>query len=210
MNERCAASYFLPDFNGNSHSKKEPIAKPSIASSARQITGANLRRCSNKSGKGLQCKRMAMTGYKRCQNCSRSSYESIKRNFLTRMILHSKTRDNYKGFTWAPPDYVDRPWLESLFKKTGPTCYWCGATNLNCRTRTGADGFTLERLCNKLPHLKRNCVFACGACNRASWRKSFVAPPYHVRKYRYSLHPSLTQATMINHDRMCLELTSRS
>ena len=208
MSSNRSASYFLPDLNGVFHSEKDPLAKPAIATSARKITGASIRRCSNRNGRGLPCKRVARMGFKRCAPCSRSSYESIKRNFLTRMIVHSKSRDVYKGFTWEPTNYVDRPWLDAMFKRTGPTCYWCGAQNLNCRTRTGADGFTLERLSNDLPHLKRNCVFACGGCNRASWRKGFNAPPFHVRKFRYSLHPDLTQSTMVTHDRMCLELQS--
>ena len=208
MSSNRAASYFLPDLNGDFHSEKDLITKPSIATSARIITPAHQRKCSNRNGKGLQCKRFARIGFKRCAECSHSSFESLKRNFLTRMIVHSKSRDNTKGYKWAPTDYVDRPWLNAMFKRTGPTCYWCGAQNLNCRTRTGADGFTLERLSNDLPHLKRNCVFACGGCNRMSWRKGFCAPPFHVRKFRYSLHPHLTQSTMVKHDRMCLELLS--
>ena len=208
MNVKRAASYFLPKLNGDSHSINDPFAKPSINSSPRARTGVNSRKCSNKSGRGLRCKRAAMVGYKRCMNCTRSSYESIKRNFLTRMILHSKKSDRDKGYTWEPEEYVSRPWLEGLFKKSGPTCYWCGATNLNVRHRTGADGFTLERLSNDLPHLKRNCVFSCGHHNRGSWRKGFQIPPFHILKYRYSLHPGLERETMIKQDRLCLEIQS--
>ena len=40
MSSNRSASYFLPDLNGDFHSEKDLIAKPSIATSARIITAS--------------------------------------------------------------------------------------------------------------------------------------------------------------------------
>ena len=205
MKSSSAASHFLPELNGNSIGPKEPSPQPTITHIHRSSSPVKFRRCSNTSGHGSRCKREALPNRKRCESCTRSNFYSLKRNWATRMVVHSKRSDKYKEFTWVPRDYVNKQWILSMYRKTGATCYWCGATNLNIDRRTGADGLTLERLCNQLPHLKRNCVLACGQCNRQSWRETFKLPPYHLLKYRYSLSP-VTRDTMITQERLCLEI----
>ena len=205
MNTSCAASQFLPELNGDSMGPKDPNPQPTVTITLRTFSPVKFRRCSNTSGHGSRCKREALPNRKRCQNCTRSNFYSLKRNWATRMVLHSKRSDKYKKYKWEPAEYVNKQWILTMFRKTGATCYWCGATNLNIKRRTGADGLTLERLSNKLPHLKRNCVLACGQCNRQSWRENFKLPPYHLLRYRYSLSP-VTRDTMITQERLCLEI----
>ena len=198
------ASYFLPNFNGIYHSNIDPFAKSSIAKMDSPPHSGDSSQCSNVSGRKIRCKRIALPNRKRCRLCTRSNFESLKRNFLTRMVVHSKKCDTLKGYKWKRGTYVTRAWLNHQFRKTGATCYWCGFTNLDCRTRTGANGFTLERLSNNLPHLKRNCVFACGLHNRRSWRSGFTDFPFHLRK----ITTCVDRQTILKQERVCLEILS--
>ena len=209
-NVSCAASYFLPQFNGISMGKNKPIAKPSIARSPRSPGSVIIRKCTNRSGHGTRCTREALPNRKRCKDCTRMNLESLRRNWPTRMVLHSRRNDEKRGFEWQPGSYITKGWLRRLFKKNGPTCFWCGATNLNLVRRTAADGFTIERLCNALPHLKRNCVFACATCNRKSWHANYKMPPFHLVKYRYSLDTRLSRDTILCQERLCLEIMANS
>ena len=207
INSSCAASYFSPKLNGFYHSNMNPFAKPSIAKMGSPPSrSGDSSQCSNVSGRKIRCKRNALPNRKRCQLCTRSNFESLKRNFLTRMVVHSKKCDTLKGYKWARDSYVAKKWLDSMYRNTGATCYWCGETNLDCRTRTGSNGFTLERLSNKLPHLKRNCVFACGLHNRRSWRPGFTDLPFHLKKINDIIRVS--RCTMLKQERMCLEIHS--
>ena len=110
------ASYFLPEFNGFYHSNKDPLAKPAVAKmGSPPHSGDSPQLCSNVSGHKTRCKRNALPNRKRCQLCTRSNFESLKRNFLTRMVNHSKKCDILKGYKWPRGSYVTRPWLEKRY-----------------------------------------------------------------------------------------------
>ena len=209
MTGTCAAWYFSPKFIGKSMGKKEPSAKSAVVIEAIQRCRCDFRQCTNRSGHGTRCKREALPDRKRCKKCTRMNLESLRRNWPTRMVLYSHRCDLKRSFKWAPSDYISKEWLTSMFARTGATCYWCGATNLNLVRRSGPDGFTVERLCNALPHLKRNCTFACATCNRKSWHSNFKTMPHHLSKYRFSRDPRLTRDTILCQDRLCLEIRSR-
>ena len=123
------------------------------------------------------------------------------------MVNQSKTNDRAKRseITYKPEEYITKEWLKDLYK-TRNNCYWCGAGYLSTVTRQRNHGIQIERLCIKLPHLKKNCVFACAYCNRRSWQDTWKEEPYHLRKYRYCFHPKLRRETKILQDRLCLEI----
>ena len=208
-NERVA-SYFLPEINGKSPLKQSTCApQPMTEIAGKCQVQKNAELCSNKSGRGIRCKRFAQEGYKRCEKCLASGRRSVLRNFLTRMVVHSRTKDRQKGFKWDPEEYVDRNWMEKIFmKRYGRSCYWCGKV-MNRRKRTGSDGLQLERLNNSLPHLKSNCVFACGHCNRRSWRPKWDKVPHHCTLFPGALDDRLEHCVKVNQDRVILDLLRR-
>ena len=206
----CAASYLCPGFNGNPMEIHETMAPPAVNDLARQsICEKKVDQCSNKNGRGKRCPRPAWNGFRRCERCHKSNQRSLKRNFLSRMVIHNRNRDHGKGFRWAPGEYVTRDWLLARLDAQGPICYWCGKGNLDTKKRLTDNGIQLERLSNKLPHLKRNCVFACGHCNRRSWRAKWDVTPHHLRRVEGSIDPRLTHKAKVIQDRVCLELSSR-
>ena len=213
-----AASYLEPYFNGNSMGSKGTMAPPAVNDKARldvckkkvgdeKIPAETIRKCSNKSGKGRQCPRPAFKHFRRCEQCHMSNRRSIRRNYVSRMVIWSRDRDRAK-FKWSPGEYVTRDWLAHRLETKGPNCYWCGKTDLNTRKRLNDDGLQLERLSNDLPHLKRNCVFACGYCNRRSWSKKWKEVPFHLRKPLSGVELRLTHKARITQERVCLEIHS--
>ena len=205
--EGCAASCLFPIFNGDSMGNHEVIAKSAIANLAGQSHGEKeVRRCSNTSGRGKRCPRPAWGDWQRCEPCHKSNRRSIRRRWMKRLVdncyFHDKDR-----FKWNPADYVDEEHIKWLFEKQGPVCYWCGKKNLSITNRKGNDGLQLERLSNSLPHLKRNCVFACGKCNRGSWQPRWRKEPAHLANV--PTDPRLTHRAKVVQDRLCLELNSK-
>ena len=206
----CAASCLAPYLNGDSMGIHEPYAQPSISNIARisQAQSHETRRCSNTNGRGNRCKRPAWKHWKKCKQCHESNQRSIKKNYISRMVIYSRDKDQRKDITWKPEEYVTKEWLGKHFAKVGATCYWCGACHLDTYNRRGAKGLQLERLSNDLPHLKRNCVFACGDCNRRSWTSKWDKIPHHLLKYNHQLDDRLSYKTKITQDRLCLEIAS--
>ena len=199
-----AASCLSPILNGNSMGKGETIAPPAIADSARQSqVQQNVRKCANKNGRGKQCPRPAWEGFTKCKECVMANRKSLKKNWPSRMVFMSRVKDKDRGFKWNEEDYIDKHWLGGLAKERGTDCYWCGVA---CDTydRKKNTGCTIERLSNKLPHLKRNCVFACLSCNRRSWQKNWDTEPHYMSKVH--VDSRLTHAVKIIHDRLKLDI----
>ena len=213
-----AASYLYPLFIGNFPLKKQPIAQPAVANIARQSQVEKnveskkmciiVPRCSNKNGKGMRCKRLAWVeeGVVRCKKCTLSNRKSIKKNWVSRVVMHSRDKDRGKKFEWKTEDYISKEWLETLLKERGNKCYWCG---IKCETgdRRKSKGCTIERLSNSLPHLKRNCVFACAHCNRRSWSLNWAVEPFHIRNIRKD--ERLLHSVKVLQDRLCLEIKQK-
>ena len=185
--------------------KKEPIAQPAIALIEHAKGRCEKRLCSNRSGHGTRCKRPAVEGKMRCAKCAACARRTRVIHWASTMVNQSKTNDRPRPFTWREEDYITKEWLLDLYK-TRSQCYWCGAGYLSTVTRRRNHGIQVERLSNKLPHLKRNCVFACAHCNRRSWLKTWKEEPFHLRKYRYCFHPKLRREVRVIQDRLCLEI----
>ena len=181
-----------------------PVADDGLASSSGEI-----RRCSNRGGHGTRCKRPAVKDRRKCAKCLACGRRTRVIHWEVTMVNQSKTSDRKKKFKWQPEEYITGDWLKFLYK-TQPDCYWCGASYLCTKNRRHNRGLTIERLDNRLPHLKRNCVFACAWCNRRSWHRNWKIVPYHLRKYRYCVNPKLSRKTKLVHDRLILELKAYS
>ena len=185
---------------------KELFAPPAIGDTNIARTRCEKKLCSNRSGHGTRCKRFAVEGRKRCAKCAACARRTRIIHWASAMVNQSKTSDKAKQRS-SDDSYVNKLWLESLYK-THSNCYWCGAGYLTIGNRQRNGGLQIERLNNDLPHLQRNCVFACAYCNRRSWKPNWREEPYHLRKYRYCYHPKLSRVTKIRQDMICLELRS--
>jgi len=78
-----------------------------------------------------------------------------------RMIGSSKQSDNKKD-RYDDDKFIDMCFLNLLFEESN-TCYYCSVEftyNERCDTFV-----TIERLNNKIGHIKSNCVLACWRCN---------------------------------------------
>ena len=205
----CAATRFSPILNGNSMGTEVPIAPPSMTIMRSPVTVEKKRICSNRSGHGTRCKRIAVDGRKRCAKCMASARRTRVVHWEVTMVNQSKTADRRRKMEWESEEYITADWLRYLYKNQ-PDCYWCGASYLCTKNRRHNRGRTIERLDNKLPHLKRNCVYACAWCNRRSWQPGWEIDPFHLRKYRYCIDEKLSREVKIIHDRLMLELKSYS
>ena len=201
----CAATQFLPISPFESPLDLKATALSTIAVDGSASTSGNFRQCSNKGGHGTRCKRPAVEGRLRCAKCMACARKTRVIHWRITMVNQSKFADRKKDFTWRPEEYITADWLKFLYE-TQPDCYWCGASYLCTKNRRHNRGRTIERLDNSLPHLKRNCVFACAWCNRRSWQPSWKIEPFHLHKYKYCVSPKLSRKTKLLHDRLVLEL----
>jgi len=77
------------------------------------------------------------------------------------MIKCSKQSDNKKEH-YDADKFIDMEFLTELFEESN-TCHYCSVEftyNERCDTFV-----TIERLNNKIGHIKSNCVLACWNCN---------------------------------------------
>lgn len=65
-------------------------------------------------------------------------------------------------------EYITREWILKKLKKSNNKCKYCNET-LELLNHEGIKNskliFSVDRLCNKLPHIKSNCVICCWHCN---------------------------------------------
>ena len=96
---------------------------------------------------------------KECVHISMETLDYDK--IIDGMITSSKKADGEKGLETD----VDKDFIQSLFDKSDSCCY--------CK-RTWACGDrkpTLERINNKIGHVKSNCILACRCCNETRGNK---------------------------------------
>ena len=149
----------------------------------------------------------------RCAGCAKSAILSNRKNWCRRVIQDCLQKDREKTWDepWDTADYITKEWVKAYYDEHGPRCFWC---DKECRIveRRGVDGLQCERLNNKVPHLRSNCVMCCGGCNRASHQASFNRMPAKVDQYitqynqpmQWSAQHARLQALL------CLELTHLS
>ena len=82
---------------------------------------------------------------------------------ITNMIKTSKQTDKLYN-RYDPINFIDRCFLENLIEDCEDKCHYC-QTSLQY-TEYSSDMATIERLDNKIGHVKSNCTIACLACNR--------------------------------------------
>ena len=116
----------------------------------------NRRKCNCKECGGSQvCKHNKMKQY--CKICGDEIKITI-RSMLTSSKLADK-RSNRYDLT----NFIDKCFVKNLIEDCEDKCYYCKC-ELQYIDYTG-NLATIERIDNKLGHIKGNCVIACKTCN---------------------------------------------
>ena len=79
-------------------------------------------------------------------------------------INHSKDSDKIHKRTYKEEDYISGTDLLALREQLHNKCKYC-YTPLQTDNMQAHDGLTIERLDNKIAHVKGNCTLACSKCN---------------------------------------------
>lgn len=158
-NNRCEhgrTKYLCVDCNGNGiciHKKQKACC----------IDCAGSHVCIHKNRKSL-C--IECAGSQLCTHKKRRSYCKICTNPITVVISnwihHSKLKDR-KYNRYDHENFIDKDFLEELIANCWDKCYYCDRDLQWLEKRD--DLGTIERLDNRIGHIKTNCVIACFACN---------------------------------------------
>ena len=124
------------------------------------------------------CTRIAAdSDYQLWQGCRdiQKRYHATLRGTCKTAIVGSKRADRRKGCNIDELDYITFEWMESEWTKQEHKCYYRHCKRLmqykDCML---SNGLTIERLDNKKPHTKPNCVLACHHCNCKHTRAQFM------------------------------------
>jgi len=83
---------------------------------------------------------------------------------IEQMIKHSKFNDK-KYNRYDQTNFIDKCFVKNLIEDSEDKCYYC-----KCELQYidfTSNLATIERLDNKIGHIKGNCVIACKTCNNA-------------------------------------------
>ena len=93
----------------------------------------------------------------KCKKCS-NPIEVTIRGWISNSRDTDKRHDRYDA-----NNFIDKCFLEGLIEETGEICYYCKRL-LQYVVETESLA-TIERLDNRIGHIKSNCVIACAKCN---------------------------------------------
>ena len=94
---------------------------------------------------------------KQCRECSDNPLEIVARDIVRSTKYGDKLKDKFDEANHIDLDFV----IEILTEQTN--CHYCDAELQYVNFES--DMATIERLDNKLGHIKSNCVIACRTCN---------------------------------------------
>ena len=90
-------------------------------------------------------------------------------NWWLCMISQSKRSDIKKGL-YDPDEHVDKELLQYQFEEQEGKCFYCDVAMITHSAGLGhgkrePDRMTIERMDNRVGHIKENCILACYKCN---------------------------------------------
>jgi len=85
---------------------------------------------------------------------------------ISQKISRYKSRDNQKKREYKEEDYIDKDWVKEELIKNNCKCQRCNK-ELKTTGYSFRDGeqFSIDRIINELPHIKKNCQVVCLSCN---------------------------------------------
>ena len=111
------------------------------------------------------CGRTRDVQFKKCLTCRKHKRENERKHWGKRKFWNLRDRDRDAGrITDVPGGYMDDSFLVGLRTYQENKCYYC-TVPMQTINMMLPDGLTVERLDNRIAHLKTNCVLACHTCN---------------------------------------------
>ena len=118
------------------------------------------------------CKREAAPNRKCCSEClaywvkyDRKRNRTLKRT-VYKQIQNAKISDRKKGYKLDElKDYISVEFMLGEWKRSEKCHYDNCKVQMQYASCILPNGMTIERLTNKGPHTKGNCVLACHRCN---------------------------------------------
>ena len=117
---------------------------------------------------------------------------------INKRVAGHVATDKAKQFTWDVEEYITVEWVKKQLRLQRSSCYACAEPLYD---------WSVDRLDNKLPHIKDNCAIACRHCqNGSSHRPTFkptkapVVEQIAVSKVVHKFTPSTyeTRADWLN------------
>ena len=110
--------------------------------------------------------------------------ERLHDRWTKRIIRDSKQADNRANRPFELAKFVDSEWLEEQQTLQQNLCHHCEGF-MDWIKRNHRTGLTVERLDEKQPHHKSNCVLSCKRCNsKRLSRENSLLRKYFFRWYR--------------------------
>ena len=117
--------------------------------------------------------------------------EGVQANYIniSNRLMGHVIADKAKQFTWDADNYISVTWIKQQLRAQRSSCYTC-AEPLD-------EDWSVDRIDNKLPHIKDNCAIACrfcqnGSCHRPTFKptkapavKPIAEPPIPAKVYNY-------------------------
>ncbi|MFA5151321.1 MAG: hypothetical protein WC554_02050 [Clostridia bacterium] len=100
-------------------------------------------------------------------------YKSSLENISKYKIFEYRRRDKNKGRDYNIDDYITVEWIKEKIKEN-PQCSLCKCELLLCRyPKNDGQQFSVQRINNKLAHIKKNCCIICWKCNHIAKRGKY-------------------------------------
>ena len=88
---------------------------------------------------------------------------------ISKRVAGHVAADKAKHFSWDAENYITVEWVKKQLRLQRSSCYACAEP---------LDDWSIDRIDNKLPHIKDNCAIACRHCqNGSSHRPTFKPTP---------------------------------
>ena len=102
-----------------------------------------------------------------CRKCyALQGKESLKKWTITKMVYNFKKSDKYYNRLSEEHslNFIDYDFIEELIENCDEKCPYC-LIDLKYE-KYQDDMISIERMNNKLPHIKSNCILCCLSCNK--------------------------------------------
>ena len=83
-------------------------------------------------------------------------------------MINTSKRDDIKKGLYDPDEHVDKELLQYQFEEQDGKCFYCNVAMITHSSGNGKidpDRMSIERMDNRVGHIKENCILACYKCN---------------------------------------------
>lgn len=140
-----------------------------------------------------KCKRLITSTRRWCPTCRTKCAKYQSGRWANRACVHSKIADQKANRRYNNDDFITPSRLVFLRSLQRDECVYC-KTKMQTGHRRKPNGLTIERINNKLPHIKHNIVLCCFHCNCVGGRGN----PGHILQNCFSELLTKTQKLGLN------------